>query len=119
MSGIDTLLDLALGCENCYSAVPAAADEAAEYVEKIAMLENRLKTVDRIKGSERIEDLFQLVDESLKKVEELETELKTAKNERDDARRKQIALEVLASGFSAKELVESRGWSYLYSEKDG
>ena len=39
MKALATLMDLSRACENCYQAVPAAADETAEMVERIAVLE--------------------------------------------------------------------------------
>lgn len=38
--------------------------------------------------------------------------------QRDEARRKQLALEVLATGFDAQKLAEERGWSYLYEKEE-
>lgn len=39
---------------------------------------------------------------------------KELEEERDDSRRKQLAIEVLATGFDCKKLAASRGWLYLY-----
>jgi hypothetical protein len=38
--------------------------------------------------------------------------------QRDDARRKQLVLEVLATGFDARKLAEERGWFYLYEKEE-
>lgn len=36
--------------------------------------------------------------------------------ERDDAQRKQLALEALATGIPAKDIAKARGWGHLYGE---
>ena len=39
MSALTALMDMCLGCENCYQAVPSAVSEAVEMSERIAALE--------------------------------------------------------------------------------
>ena len=45
----------------------------------------------------------------------LRQERDEARAARDESRRKQLALEALATGFEARSLAEARGWGYLYA----
>ena len=52
-----------------------------------------------------------------KKIHALEEKLNTAEKERDEARRELMA-QFANVGFNVREVLATRGWSYLYKEKE-